>query len=189
MKIYSQWLLVAAGLLMIGMYFVPIWNIDLFAPQYPEGMYMQIWINKMTGDIRNINILNHYVGMREIVPEKVPELRYLPWGMAFLILGAFVTAFVEKMWLIRTYVGIFLITSFGLLFDLWLWGYRYGHDLDPKASIKIPGMSYQPPLIGSKTLLNITAWSMPAIGGYLYIVATLLILLSYYFREKNKHAQ
>lgn len=184
----TKWMLVLAGVLMIGIYFVPIWHIDLFAPQYPEGMYMQIWLNKMTGDIRNINILNHYIGMQAIVPNEIPELRYLPWGVAFLIFGALVTAFIKNIWAIRIYLVTFFACAAGSFYDFWLWGYRYGHELDPHASIKMPGMSYQPPLIGPKTLLNITAWSMPGIGGYLFGVATILVFAAFYLREKNKHA-
>ena len=75
----SRWMLLLAAVLMGGIYFMPIWHIDLFAPQYPEGMYMQIWLDKMTGDIRNINLLNHYIGMAAIEPDKIPELRYLPF--------------------------------------------------------------------------------------------------------------
>lgn len=182
----TKWMLILAGVLMVGIYFVPIWHIDLFAPQYPEGMYMQIWLNKMTGDIRNINILNHYIGMRAIVPDEIPELRYLPFGVAFLIIGALISALIKNIWAIRIYVTLFLSCAVVSFYDFWLWGYRYGHELNPHASIKMPGMSYQPPLIGPKTLLNITAWSMPDIGGYLFAAATILILSSLYLREKDK---
>lgn len=183
---FTKLMLLLAGALMIGVYFFPIWNIDLFAPQYPEGMYMQIWINKMTGDIKNINLLNHYIGMHPIVPDQIPELRYLPWGVAFLIAGAFISALIKNIWSIRIYAAIFLTVSLGAFYDFWLWGYRYGHELSPNASIKMPGMSYQPPLIGFKKLLNITAWSMPSIGGYLFIISSLLIFWAYYLREKNE---
>jgi len=179
-------MLLLAASLMGSVYFMPIWHIDLFAPQYPEGMYMQIWLDKMTGDIRNINLLNHYIGMAAIEPDKIPELRYLPLGVAALIFGAIVTALVKNIWVVRSYVTIFVAASTAAFYDFYLWGYRYGHNLDPKASIKMPGMSYQPPLIGSKTLLNITAWSMPSSGGYIFGVATLLILGALFLREKER---
>ena len=182
----TKWMLILAGVLMMGIYFVPIWHIDLFAPQYPEGMYMQIWLNKMSGDIRNINILNHYIGMHAIVPKEIPELRYLPFGVAFLISGAFISALINYIRVIRIYVTTFISSAIVSFYDFWHWGYRYGHELNPHASIKMPGMSYQPPLIGPKTLLNITAWSMPDIGGYLFAAATILILSSLYLREKDK---
>lgn len=150
---------------------------------------MQIWLNKMTGDIRNINLLNHYIGMHSIEPDKIPELRYLPWGVGGLIAGSFIAAFVANIWFIRTYVVLFLAGAIGSFYDFWAWGYRYGHELSPNAAIKMPGMTYQPPLIGPKTLLNITAWSIPGIGGYLFGAATLLILGALYVREKKKNAQ
>lgn len=182
----TKWLLVSASLLMIGVYFFPIWQINLFAPQYPEGLYMQIWLNKMTGDISNVNLLNHYIGMHKIEPMNIPELHYLPWGVAGLLIGAMITAFIKNIWAIRIYITAFLVCSIGSFYDFWLWGYRYGHDLNPNAPIKMPGMSYQPPLIGIKTLLNITAWSIPDVGGYLFGISTILIFVALYLREKNK---
>lgn len=182
----TKWMLILAGVLMLGIYFVPIWHIDLFAPQYPEGMYMQIWLNKMTGDIRNINILNHYIGMHAIVPTEIPELRYLPFGIAFLIMSAFITALINNIWGTRIYAATFISCAAVSFYDFWCWGYRYGHELDPHASIKMPGMTYQPPLIGFKTLLNITAWSMPDVGGYLFAVTTILIISALYLREKER---
>ena len=62
-----------------------------------------------------------------------------------------------------------------VLYDYYIWGYDYGHNLNPHAAIKVPGMSYQPPLIGSKKLLNFTSTSWPAAGG---IVIGISILLS-----------
>ena len=182
----TKWMLILAGVVMVGIYFFPIWHINLFAPQYPEGMYMQIWLNKMTGDVRNINLLNHYIGMHPIVPDQIPELRYLQWGVAFLIAGALITALIKNIWAIRIYVAIFLACAIGSFYDFWHWGYRYGHELNPHASIIMPGMTYQPPLLGVKHLLNITAWSVPGLGGYLFGVATVLILGALYLREKNK---
>ena len=63
-----------------------------------------------------------------------------------------------------------LIAAAGLV-DFWYWGYDYGHDLDPTAAIKIPGFSYQPPVLGSKQLLNFTAHSWPGIGGWAIAIA------------------
>jgi copper chaperone NosL len=66
---------------------------------------------------------------------------------------------------------VFLIGAVAGLVDFWLWSYDYGHNLDPTAAIKVPGMSYQPPLIGSKQLLNFVATSWPALGGLAAMVS------------------
>ena len=67
----SRILILVSALVMIAIYFVPVWSISLDAPQYPEGLGMQIWINKMTGDLQIINGLNHYIGMKTIQPDSI----------------------------------------------------------------------------------------------------------------------
>ena len=69
------------------------------------------------------------------------------------------------------WVGVFLIGSVAGLVDFWLWSYDYGHNLDPTAAIQVPGMTYQPPLIGSKQLLNFVATSWPGLGGLAAMVS------------------
>src|SRR5688572_9953312 len=78
------------------------------------------------------------------------------------------------------------------LVDFYLWGYDYGHNLDPTAPIVVPGMSYQPPLIGTKQLLNFTAFSGPDIGGWIFLVAGILAFAALGFelyRSRLKKSQ
>ena len=160
--------MIIAALLLIPVYLTPIWTIKLTAPQYPDGLGMYIWIDDITGherhDIRNINILNHYVGMKEIDPELVGTLDIIPWVVGGLIALAVVAALTGKLWLAWIWIVLFVVAGTAGMVDFYMWGYDYGHDLDPRAAIKVPGMSYQPPLIGRKTLLNITAASWPYWG-------------------------
>ena len=83
-------LIVISSLLLISSYFLPIWYISLDAPQYPEGMGMQIYINDIRGekehDLKNINALNHYIGMNKIIPDSISELTYMPFIMGALML-------------------------------------------------------------------------------------------------------
>ncbi len=150
------------------LYVQPIWSVKLEAPQYPEGIGMLIWINTVTGvkdhDLQNINGLNHYIGMKTIEPDSIPELKIMPWLFAFLIAFGLTAAATGSRWMLYTWVTIFIIIGIVGMVDFWLWEYDYGHDLDPTAAIQVPGMTYQPPLIGSKQMLNITAHSWPGIG-------------------------
>lgn len=162
-------LLAVAALGLLATLVLPLWRISLLAPQYPEGLGMNIWASKITGDLRSINGLNHYIGMKEIHPEAIPELRLMPMVvMALSALGLLAAAWGRRRGL---YVWGFLLLASALvgLADFWRWGYDYGHDLNPTAAIKIPGMSYQPPLIGPKQLLNFKALSLPATGGWVAI--------------------
>lgn len=172
-------ILVAVAALALGLvYVMPIWRITLEAPQYPEGIGMLIWVDTVTGmkphDLQNINGLNHYIGMKVIEPDAIPELVVMPWLFAFLIALGLAAAATGKRWLLYAWLGILLISGIAGLIDFYLWEYDYGHDLDPNAAIKVPGMTYQPPFIGSKTMLNITAHSWPGGGMYGALVAMLI---------------
>ena len=166
---WSRILLAFAALLLVSSYFAPLWHIALKAPQYPEGLGMYIWSNQITGDLRSINGLNHYIGMREIHPESIPELRLMPTVIGVLIgLGVLVALWGRRVGL-YLWTGLFALGAVIGLADFWKWGYDYGHNLDPEAAIKISGMSYQPPLIGPKQLLNFEATSWPAAAGLLAV--------------------
>jgi len=172
-------LVVLASVLMIGLYFFPLWSVRLTAPQYPEGLGMNIRINTVEGatenDLNNINNLNHYIGMKRIEPEAIPELRIMPWIVAGIIVTGLATAAFAKRSLLYVWAAGFLAIAVVGLIDFWMWEYDYGHNLDSEhAIIKIPGMSYQPPLIGAKQLLNFRAVSLPSAGGILAGVAITL---------------
>jgi hypothetical protein len=171
----SRLLTALAGLLLLGVFAFPLWRISLEAPQYPEGIGMLIRVTTVEGvkpnDLNNINGLNHYIGMRAIEPDAIPELRYMPWVVGALVAGALGVAAIGRRGPLVAWLGAFLALGLAGLADFWKWGYEYGHDLDPHAIIRIPGMAYQPPLIGSKQLLNFTAHSWPDVGGVLAGVA------------------
>lgn len=174
----SRILLVLASLLLLLAYVLPIWRVSLEAPQYPQGIGMQIRINTISGvnphDLQNINGLNHYIGMQEIVPESIPELKIMPWLFGFLIAMGLLSAALGKRPLLYLWTGLFtLLLAVGFV-DYYKWGYDYGHNLNPEAAIKIPGMAYQPPLIGSKDMLNFVAHSWPDTGGLAVFAALLL---------------
>ena len=165
----SRMLFAGAAVLLLGAFAFPLWRIDLIAPQYPEGLGMLIKVNTVTGikpnDLANINGLNHYIGMKAIEPDAIPELRVMPWIVAGLAaLGALGAAFGSRKVLYAWLGGFVTLGAVGL-FDFWRWTYDYGHNLDfEHAIIKVPGMTYQPPLVGTKQLLNFTAASWPALG-------------------------
>jgi len=159
-------------------YVTPLWRIQLIAPQYPEGLGLRIWVNQVRGasppDLNSINNLNHYIGMQRIEPDAIAELRLMPWILGALVVsGLMVAAVGRRKVLMGWLAGASLVAAAGLG-DFWKWGYDYGHKLDPHAIIKIPGMSYQPPLVGSKQLLNFHATSWPDIGGWAIVVALVL---------------
>ena len=185
-----QWtriVLAILGVSLVISIFVPMWSIYLTAPQYPEGLAMFLWSNKITGDYAIINGLNHYIGMKTIHEEEFWEFKVLPYALGFFALLCFIAAFLnKKLWLYITTV-LFLIFGVAFMVDFWLWEYDYGHNLDPNAAIVVPGMSYQPPLLGFKQLLNFGAYSYPNIGGGIMMaVAFILVILAFIEFRKPK---
>ena len=171
-------LVALAAVLLVPAFFLPLWTINLEAPQYPEGLGMDIMVNTIRGqgewDLQNINGLNHYIGMKEIHPESIRELRIMPWLLGGLAAFGFVVAAAGRRRLLQLWVLVFVLLALAGLVDFYIWGYDYGHNLNPDAAIKVPGMAYQPPLIGSKQLLNFRAHSWPGAGGMLMVASLLL---------------
>ncbi|MBI1782421.1 MAG: nitrous oxide reductase accessory protein NosL [Sphingobacteriales bacterium] len=185
----SRILMAFASLALIGTFFVPVWRIDLFAPQYPEGLTMKIWLTKLTGDVDIINGLNHYIGMKHISVEMFPEFSYLIYIVGFFIVVVLIAAITGNRKILAAYLLLSIIGGALAMYDFWKWGYAYGHDLNPDAPIKVPGMGYQPPLIGHKRLLNFDAYSTPDIGGWIVVIAGVLAFLIFFtawYKAKKK---
>jgi copper chaperone NosL len=170
-----------ASLMLVLAVLFPLWRVSLTAPQYPEGLGMYIWAHTVAGigpnDLQNINGLNHYIGMKAIEPDAIPELKVMRPGIIAMSVLGLVVALIGRLRWMRVWAVALVIAAIVGLADFYKWEYDYGHDLDlENAPIKVPGMSYQPPLIGSKMLLNFTATSLPATGGLLAIGAVFLAL-------------
>jgi copper chaperone NosL len=172
----SRILATVAALLLLALYVVPLWTIQLFAPQYPEGLGMRIRLTTVVGaretDLQTINQLNHYIGMKPIEPGGIPELRYFPIIVgALVVVGLAAALFGKRRLLVAWLSGLAAFGAAGLV-DFWRWSYDYGHNLDfEHAVIKVPGMTYQPPIIGTKQLLNFSASSWPAAGAWIALAA------------------
>jgi copper chaperone NosL len=187
MSVPSRIIIAIASLGLITTYFLPVWFIFLIAPQYPEGLTMNIWLNKITGEVDIINGLNHYIGMKHIKPEMFPEFSYLVYIVAFFIAFGLVVAIIGKRKLLFAYLVTTVLGGVAAMYDFYQWGYDYGHNLDPKAAIQIPGLTYQPPLLGHKTLLNFDAYSYPDSGGWVVIgIAAVFFAVWGYELYKNR---
>jgi copper chaperone NosL len=189
LKPLSRSIVAVSALSMISAYFVPLWQILMWAPQYPEGLQMKIWINTLSGDIKIISALNHYIGMKHIEVAMFPEFGYMIYVVGFIIGWGLLTALVNNRLFLWGYALLIVAAGVAALVDFYLWGYSYGHNLDPKAPIVVPGMAYQPPLIGTKQLLNFTAFSGPDTGGWVFLgagaAAITIVLYETFFIDKR----
>jgi len=193
-------LMIVSALLILGVFVEPLWNIRLEAPQYPIPLGLDIHINKFEDerpyDLKNINLLNHYVGMKAI-PDKMKEFEYFPIGIIILsILGFLVAIFAKHpKWFLAWFLLIVVVGS-AAMYDFYLWEYDFGHHLNPKAimNFKNPDgtpMTFQPPVFGTKHILNFTAHSYPRNGAFMLVAGIGLSLISYFvgrfeFSRKQK---
>ena len=186
----SRYIITFASIVLVLTFFFPLWTIDLNAPQYPEGLGIRIWIDQISGlkpnDLQSINGLNHYIGMKIIDPDSIPELKIMPFIIAFMIFFGLLNAYKGNKKLIYLWIILFLVLGAIGLYDFYLWEYDYGHNLNPDAPIKVPGMTYQPPLIGSKQLLNINAVSLPSISAIIILFSILLNITALFYDRKIK---
>ena len=173
---YARLLLVLGSALLVAVLFVPMWQIQLTAPQYPEGLKLLIYTDKLGGNVNIINGLNHYIGMKTLHTTDFFEFTILPYIIGFFAVAVLLTAIVGKRALLDIVFILFVCFGIIAMIDFWRWDYNYGHNLNPDAPIIVPGMAYQPPLIGYKQLLNFGAYSIPDTGGWLFISVGVILL-------------
>lgn len=190
----SKILMITGCLLMLGLFVFPLWNIKLEAPQYPTPLGMNIYINKFVDehphDIKNINLMNHYVGM-QYIPETIPEFKIFPLVIGIMVALGVAVGFTGKPNLYL--IWFILMSAFAIagIYDFYLWEYDYGHNLDPKAIMKFTNpdgsiMGFQPPLFGSKDILNFTAHSYPQTGSLFLALGMCLTFIAYFIGRKEQ---
>ena len=183
--------------LILGLFVFPLWNITLEAPQYPIPLGMDIYINDFSDahphDIKNINLMNHYVGMKYI-PESIPEFKIFPAVILVMsILGLIIGLKANYKWFLAWFILMALLAGAGI-YDFYLWEHDYGHNLDPKAIMKFTNkdgsvMGFQPPLYGTKDILNFRAHSYPQLGAYFLAIGMGLSFLSFFIGRKAKKTE
>jgi len=183
----SRLLLIIASVGLVVVIFTPIWRIELTAPQYPEGLNLTIHANGLRGNVDIINGLNHYIGMKTLHNEDFFEFTILPYCIVFFAIAFLAVAMANNRRWLNVLFGLFVTFGIIAIVDFWKWEYNYGHNLNPNAAIVVPGMAYQPPLIGFKQLLNFGAYSIPDIGGWIFISTGLILLTCVVLEWKRYH--
>ena len=194
-------LMIIGSLLLLGLFVFPMWNIRLGAPQYPEPLGIDIYVNGLQDenefDLQNIDGLNHYIGMKtlpkqedmwefSVFPKVVIAMSLL--GVLFGILG--LMGKVSHNWFLFWFILMSILAALGI-YDFNLWLVDYGSDLDPNAIMKLLNpdgtpMVYNPPLIGHKKLLNFDAYSYPRLGGIMLGIGMVFTLIGFYL-GKNQY--
>lgn len=164
---------IAAVLLLVAMG-LPMWRMTLLAPQYPGGLHMTAYGDRFEGDVREINILNHYIGMKHIEEDDVFELTLFRPAIIVLVavLLALAVAPLPHRLKVLESIGIWLL-PLGFVADLQWWLYRYGHSLDPKAPLRLP--PFTPSVFGETKVMNFHNEAAFAIGFWLLVAAAVVV--------------
>lgn len=192
-------LMILGSVFILGLFVFPMWNIKLGAPQYPEPLGIDIYINGLQGesefDIKNIDGLNHYIGMKTLPkPDDMWEFSVFPLvisimaalGIIIGLLGYLGKA--SPTWFL---IWFLIMGVFGVLgiYDFSKWLVEYGTELDPNAIMKLMNpdgtpMQYNPPLFGHKKLLNFDAYSYPRLGGIMLWAGMMITFFAYLVGRK-----
>lgn len=176
---WSRLTLVVLTGLMLALYFWPLWNLTMFAPQYPQGLTLDIFNHGFVGghggqDVKEINLLNHYIGMRALETGSFSEFAWMPFalgGVGLLLLRAAALGTVKEVvdaFAVFIYIGAFSLWSFGNRL------YSYGHELSTDAAVKVP--PFMPPLFGHQRIANFDVYSYPRPGAYVMGVVALALM-------------
>ena len=179
----SRILILIAVLVLIPSFLFPLWNMSFYSNQYTDGLVLHIYSYQLEGgktanrdDLREINSLNHYIGMRPLLESDFSEFNWVPLVIGLLMILALRAMVLGHM---SNLVDVFVLFTYFGLFSLWSFYHRlymYGHNLDPTASIKV--QPFTPPIFGSKQIANFTVNSFPGPASYALIAFAVLLLVS-----------
>jgi hypothetical protein len=179
----SRIIILAAVLALIPVFLFPLWNMTFTSNQYLDGLSLHIHAYKLEGDktqnrddLREINALNHYIGMRPLLESDFSEFVWIPFVIGALGVLALRAMIIGKM---SNLIDVFVLFSYFGLFSFWSFYnklHAYGHNLDPTAAIKV--MPFTPPLFGTQVVGNFTVRSYPGIASFALVAFALLLLVA-----------
>ncbi len=190
LKLRSRVLVLVGALLLIPTFLFPLYDMTLYSNQFPDGLNLYIYSHKLEGgltqdrdDLREINTLNHYIGMRPLLESDFSEFKWIPLMVGMFFILALRAMAIGKM---SNLVDVTVLFGYFGLFSLWSFYsrlYQYGHNLDPTAAVKVS--AFMPPLIGGKQLANFTIYSYPGAASYFLVLFSLSLIIAVFLSAKR----
>ncbi len=189
LSIASRLLLLLGAVMVAGSIYFPLWKVHLEAPQYEEGLEMVIYAYKLVGgndgqDLIEINMLNHYIGMKTISHADFTEMQIMPFMLGLFLLLSLRAVVLGS---IGAVVDLFALASYFGAFSIGAFYYRlytYGHNLDPAAPMNVE--PFTPLLLGTQQIANFTQSSYPELGTYLLWGFMLCLIFAIWFSRKER---
>jgi copper chaperone NosL len=172
-----------AALLLITSIFFPYWKMTLQAPQYPKGLSVQAYIYKLTGDVGEIDGLNHYIGMRPLGEAAQLERSLSIVAVSVLSLLLVAAIFIHSKFSVLLALPAILY-PFIFLGDMYFWLRNFGLNLDPAAPLSNAIKPFVPPILGVGKLAQFVTIAQVQTGFYLALMASIFILIGLYFQRR-----
>ena len=164
--------LVAVALLLAATRF-PIWRAHFSAPQYPQGLDISAYGDKVTGDLGEIHEISHYVGMPAFNFVGMPEMKLWLPVIVVAVVAVVVAVVTRRRWLRRLACAGLWSIPLGALADVQFRLWQTGHSLDPTSPLRVP--PFTPKVVGPTSLMNFTLWAYPGWALLLIAVAAALV--------------
>lgn len=176
-------LLIAAGVLLAASYTQTYWSMTLHAPQYPKGLHVHAHLNRLVGDVNEIDGLNHYIGMRPLNDAAQLE-RQTSAMLIVVVAGLLITAiFIHNRWAALAALPA-IVFPIGFLLDLQYWLATFGTNLDPHAALSSSIKPFVPPVLGVGTIGQFRTVATPGTGLWLATAASLTVVIALYFHRR-----
>lgn len=176
-------LFIVARILLLVSIFLPYWHMELDAPQYPDGLFLTAYVNHLSGDVREIDGLNHYIGMRPLDEAASLERQASVWlivAMVFLMEGAIV---MHSRWAALLAVPAVAFPPLFLV-DLQYWMHAFGQNLDPKAPLSASVKPFTPTILGEGGIGQFKTYAEMGWGLHLAFASAALVLVALWFHRR-----
>ncbi|MFO0826612.1 MAG: hypothetical protein U0572_00555 [Phycisphaerales bacterium] len=172
-----------ARVLLLLSVFLPYWHMELVAPQYPDGLVITAYVNRLEGDIREIDGLNHYIGMRPLDEAAQLERTMSVWLIVAMVLLVEGAAFVHSRWAVLLAVPAVLFPV-GFLVDLHFWMANFGQHLDPAAPLSSSIKPFTPTILGEGGIGQFRTYASIGLGLWLASAAAALAVAAFWFHRR-----
>lgn len=183
LSVLSSIFIALSGILLIISVKFPWWGMNFIAPQYPEGLDIIVYPNKMDGRLDIINNLNHYIGMKEFSEQSFPELQYLSYIIYGVAALTFLVAILRRKALLYGLIALITVGGIMGIYDIHRWLSEFGTNLNPNAPIAIP--PFVPPIIGENQLANFITYSNFLSGAYILAISYIMLVIPLWLERKK----
>lgn len=172
-----------ARLLLLVSIFLPYWHMELEAPQYPKGLFLTAYVNHLSGDVKEIDGLNHYIGMRPLGEAAAFERTASIWAVLAMFMLVEGAAFVHSRWAVLLALPAIGFPA-GFLIDLYYWMRTFGLTLDRDAPLSASVKPFVPTVIGEGGIGQFRTYAELGIGFWLALACSLLIVVGLFFHRR-----